>query len=151
MKKRSFSGIQPTGDIHIGNYLAAIRHWAAMQDNFDNIFCIVDMHAITVPQDPKVLKAKVRAILRRRWRAAQSSFRGDLGAFPLASLLRFCETQGLTGFVDFFAGDTLLSLRFKAGQIDDPAAEATLGRLAELTEAPFVVHSAAVDFLVASE
>lgn len=63
MKKRVFSGIQPTGDIHIGNYLAAIKHWVAMQDSFDCIFCIVDMHAITVSQDPKVLKAKIREVL----------------------------------------------------------------------------------------
>ena len=62
MKKRVFSGIQPTGDIHIGNYLAAITNWVKMQDNYDNIFCIVDLHAITVPQDPKVLKAKTREV-----------------------------------------------------------------------------------------
>jgi tryptophanyl-tRNA synthetase len=62
MKKRVFSGIQPTGDIHIGNYLAAIKHWVAMQENYDCVFCIVDMHAITVPQDPKVLKAKIREV-----------------------------------------------------------------------------------------
>ncbi|MFC1970791.1 tryptophan--tRNA ligase [Chloroflexota bacterium] len=62
MKKRVFSGIQPTGNIHIGNYLAAIKHWVAMQDNYDNIFCIVDLHAITVLQDPKVLKAKIREV-----------------------------------------------------------------------------------------
>ena len=60
MKKRVFSGIQPTGNIHIGNYLGATRHWAAKQDMYDNIFCIVDLHAITVPQDPKVLKANIR-------------------------------------------------------------------------------------------
>ncbi len=60
MKKRVFSGIQPTGNIHIGNYLGATRHWAANQDNYDNIFCIVDLHAITVQQDPKVLKDKIR-------------------------------------------------------------------------------------------
>ena len=58
MKKRVFSGIQPTGNIHIGNYLAAIRQWVASQSQFDNFFCIVDLHAITVPQDPKALKAK---------------------------------------------------------------------------------------------
>ena len=58
MKKRVFSGIQPTGDIHIGNYLGAIKHWAKRQDEFENIFCIVDLHAITVPRDPKSLKAK---------------------------------------------------------------------------------------------
>jgi tryptophanyl-tRNA synthetase len=62
MKKRVFSGIQPTGDIHIGNYLAAIKHWVAMQDTYDNVFCIVDLHAITVPQDPKVLNAKIREV-----------------------------------------------------------------------------------------
>jgi tryptophanyl-tRNA synthetase len=62
MKKRVFSGIQPTGDIHIGNYLAAIRQWAAMQDEYDNVYCIVDLHAITVPQDPQVLKRKIREL-----------------------------------------------------------------------------------------
>ena len=62
MKKRVFSGIQPTGNIHIGNYLAAITQWVKMQDDYDNIFCIVDLHAITVPQDPKVLKAKTREV-----------------------------------------------------------------------------------------
>lgn len=62
MKQRVFSGIQPTGKIHIGNYLGAIKNWVASQEKFDNIFCVVDMHAITVPQDPKVLKAKIREI-----------------------------------------------------------------------------------------
>lgn len=62
MKKRVFSGIQPTGNIHIGNYLGATRHWAADQDIYDNIFCIVDLHSITIPQDPKVLKAKIREV-----------------------------------------------------------------------------------------
>jgi tryptophanyl-tRNA synthetase len=62
MKKRVFSGIQPTGNIHIGNYLAAIKHWVAMQEKFDCVFCIVDMHAITIPQDPEVLKAKIREV-----------------------------------------------------------------------------------------
>jgi tryptophanyl-tRNA synthetase len=62
VKKRVFSGIQPTGNIHIGNYLGATKHWAAKQDNYDNVFCIVDLHAITVPQDPKVLKTKIREV-----------------------------------------------------------------------------------------
>jgi tryptophanyl-tRNA synthetase len=60
MKKRVFSGIQPTGEIHIGRYLGAIRHWVAMQDDYDNIFCVVDLHAITVPQEPKLLKERIR-------------------------------------------------------------------------------------------
>jgi tryptophanyl-tRNA synthetase len=62
MKKRIFSGIQPTGNIHIGNYLAAIRQWVASQAENDNIFCIVDLHAITVPQDPQILKVKSREV-----------------------------------------------------------------------------------------
>ncbi len=60
MRKRVFSGIQPTGDVHIGRYLGAIRHWVAMQDDYDNVFCVVDLHSITVPQDPVILKAKIR-------------------------------------------------------------------------------------------
>ena len=62
MKKRVFSGIKPTGNLHIGNYVGAIKQWVQGQDNYDNIFCIVDLHAITVPQDPKVLKAKTREV-----------------------------------------------------------------------------------------
>ncbi len=62
MKKRVFSGIQPSGNLHIGNYLGALKNWVASQENFDNVFCIVDLHAITVPQDPKILKQKIREI-----------------------------------------------------------------------------------------
>jgi tryptophanyl-tRNA synthetase len=61
-KRRVFSGIQPTGQLHIGNYLGAIRQWVAMQSAFDTIFCIVDLHAITVRQDPRALKAKTRQV-----------------------------------------------------------------------------------------
>jgi len=62
MKKRVFSGIQPTGNIHIGNYLGAVRHWVASQPEYDNIFCVVDLHAITIQQDPQVLKTKTREL-----------------------------------------------------------------------------------------
>jgi tryptophanyl-tRNA synthetase len=51
-----FSGIQPTGSIHIGNYFGAIKQWVAGQDDAENIFCLVNMHALTVPQDPDVLR-----------------------------------------------------------------------------------------------
>jgi tryptophanyl-tRNA synthetase len=53
---RVFSGIQPTGEMHLGNLLGAVRHWVADQDVHDSIFCVVDLHAITVPQDPEVLR-----------------------------------------------------------------------------------------------
>jgi tryptophanyl-tRNA synthetase len=55
-KPRVFSGIQPSGGLHIGNYLGAIRNWVRNQDRYDNIFCIVDLHAITLPQDPAALR-----------------------------------------------------------------------------------------------
>ncbi|HEV3095629.1 MAG TPA: tryptophan--tRNA ligase [Candidatus Dormibacteraeota bacterium] len=55
-KPRVFSGIQPSGGLHLGNYLGAIRNWVRDQDKYDNIFCIVDLHAITLPQDPRELR-----------------------------------------------------------------------------------------------
>jgi tryptophanyl-tRNA synthetase len=54
-----FSGIQPTGAIHIGNYFGAIKQWVAGQDDAENIFCLVDMHALTVPQEPDDLRAQI--------------------------------------------------------------------------------------------
>src|SRR5260370_4535965 len=60
---RVLSGIQPTADsFHLGNYLGAIRQWVALQDSHDAFYCVVDLHAITVPQEP--------ALLRRRSRVA---------------------------------------------------------------------------------
>ncbi|MBI3451494.1 MAG: tryptophan--tRNA ligase [Rhodospirillales bacterium] len=59
---RIFSGIQPTGNLHLGNYLGAIRNWVALQKDFECIFCIVDLHAITQPQDPKLLRAHTREV-----------------------------------------------------------------------------------------
>jgi len=57
--KKIFSGIQPTNVIHIGNYLGALKNWVALQDEGEAIYCIVDLHAITVPQEPEVLKEKI--------------------------------------------------------------------------------------------
>ncbi len=58
-KKRVFSGVQPTSDsLHLGNALGAITHWVGLQDEFDAFFCVVDLHAITVPQDPEVLRRR---------------------------------------------------------------------------------------------
>jgi len=62
MRQRVFSGIQPTGNIHIGNFLGAMKNWVASQAEYDNIFCVVDLHSITVPQDPQVLHAKTREV-----------------------------------------------------------------------------------------
>ncbi len=60
--KRIFSGVQPTGSLHLGNYLGAIKNFVALQDDYDCIYCVVDMHAITMWQDPAALKAHTREV-----------------------------------------------------------------------------------------
>jgi tryptophanyl-tRNA synthetase len=62
--KRIFSGAQPTGNVHLGNYLGALRNWVALQHDYESFFCIVNLHAITLPQDPKVLTKKTRELAR---------------------------------------------------------------------------------------
>jgi len=62
MKKRVLSGIQPTGSPHIGNYLGALKNWAKIQYDYDSIYCIVDLHAITVYQDPLELRNKIEEL-----------------------------------------------------------------------------------------
>jgi tryptophanyl-tRNA synthetase len=61
-KGRIFSGIQPTGNLHLGNYLGAIRNWVALQHDFESIYCVVDLHAITVHQDPADLRKSTREV-----------------------------------------------------------------------------------------
>src|SRR5882672_4801113 len=61
-KQRVFSGVQPTGNLHLGNYLGAIVKFVALQDNYDCIYCVVDMHAITVWQDPAELPRAIREV-----------------------------------------------------------------------------------------
>jgi tryptophanyl-tRNA synthetase len=62
MRKRIFSGAQPTGNVHLGNYLGALRNWVALQREYESFFCIVNLHAITVAQDPKILAEKTREL-----------------------------------------------------------------------------------------
>lgn len=62
MSERIFSGVQPTGNLHLGNYLGAIRNWVKLQDAYDCLFCVVDLHAITVWQDPAQLRASTREV-----------------------------------------------------------------------------------------
>jgi tryptophanyl-tRNA synthetase len=64
MRKRIFSGAQPTGNVHLGNYLGALRNWVALQREYESLFCIVNLHAHTLPQDPNVLAAKTRELAR---------------------------------------------------------------------------------------
>src|SRR5215210_7124455 len=61
-KERVFSGVQPTGNLHLGNYLGAITRFVALQDAYECLYCVVDLHAITTPQDPTELRAQIREV-----------------------------------------------------------------------------------------
>lgn len=64
MKKRILSGAQPTGSLHLGNYLGALKNWVALQDEYEAYYCIVNLHAITLPQDPASLRQKTLDLAR---------------------------------------------------------------------------------------
>ena len=63
-RQRVFSGVQPTGNLHIGNYIGAFRNWVAMQEDYDCIYCVVDLHAMTVPYDPAMFHAERIALAK---------------------------------------------------------------------------------------
>lgn len=98
------------------------------------------------PVPPEILLVKVRSILRRRRQRAGRSFRGDLTALPLSSLLRFCESKGLTGFLDVFHDGRAITLRFNGGRLDEETAAAHLDELLGLETGAFEIHSCPVDF-----
>lgn len=60
-RKRVLSGVQPTGSLHLGNYMGAIRNWVDLQEQYDTYFCVVDLHAITMPHDPQELVKSTRS------------------------------------------------------------------------------------------
>jgi tryptophanyl-tRNA synthetase len=64
MKKRIFSGAQPTGNLHLGNYLGALKNWVALQHEYESFFCIVNLHAVTLPQDAKLLRERTLNLAR---------------------------------------------------------------------------------------
>ncbi len=64
MKKRIFSGAQPTGNLHLGNYLGALKNWVALQNEYESFFCIVNLHAVTLPQNSGTLKQKTLDLAR---------------------------------------------------------------------------------------
>lgn len=64
MKKRILSGAQPTGEFHLGNYIGALKNWVALQNEYESFFCIVNLHALTFPQDPQILKQKTLDLAR---------------------------------------------------------------------------------------
>ena len=84
-KKRIFSGIQPSGDLTLGSYMGAIKNWVALQDEYECLYCIVDMHAITVRQNP--------ADLRRRALEQLAQAAGQSGTDP-EEFLRALQQAG---------------------------------------------------------
>ncbi len=62
-KERIFSGIQPSGELHLGNWLGAVRAWVVLQDEYDCVYCIVDLHALTTLEETSKLKDNVREVL----------------------------------------------------------------------------------------
>ncbi|PIT94094.1 tryptophan--tRNA ligase [Candidatus Falkowbacteria bacterium CG10_big_fil_rev_8_21_14_0_10_43_11] len=64
MNKVIFSGVQPSGNLHLGNYLGALKNWVALQNEYQCVFCVVDYHAITVKQEPKILREKILEIAK---------------------------------------------------------------------------------------
>jgi tryptophanyl-tRNA synthetase len=111
MSQRIFSGIQPSGTLHLGNYLGAIKNWASLQDDYDPIFCVVDLHAITVPQNPKELREKTIEVAKTYLAAgidpekstifAQSHIpeHAEL-AWILNTITRISELERMTQFKD---------------------------------------------------
>jgi len=111
MSKRLFSGIQPSGNLHLGNYLGAIQNWVKLQDEYEAIFCVVDLHAITVPQDPAELKQKTLEIAKIYLAAGidskkstmfiQSHISGHTQlAWILSTLTKIAELERMTQFKD---------------------------------------------------
>jgi len=117
MKKRIFSGAQPTGELHIGNYLGALKNWVALQDEYESFYCIVNLHAITLPQDPKTLRRKTLDLARIYLAAGidpenstvfiQSDVpeHTDL-TWVLSSIARMGELERMTQFKDKGKGNT---------------------------------------------
>lgn len=117
MKKRIFSGAQPTGRLHLGNYLGALKNWVALQDEYDSVFCIVNLHALTLPQDPKTLRQKTLDLARIYLAAgvdpekATIFIQSDVAAhaeltWVLSCIARMGELERMTQFKDKAKGST---------------------------------------------
>lgn len=117
MKKRIFSGAQPTGQLHIGNYLGALKNWVALQDEYEALYCIVNLHAITLPQDPKTLRQKTLDLARIYIAAgvdperATIFIQSDVPAhaeltWVLSCISRMGELERMTQFKDKGKGNT---------------------------------------------
>ena len=117
MKKRIFSGAQPTGQLHIGNYLGALKNWVALQDEYDAFYCIVNLHAITLPQDPAGLRKATLDLSRIYLAAGVDPQRSTIFVqsdvpehaeltWVLSCIARMGELERMTQFKDKGKGNT---------------------------------------------
>src|SRR5204863_2051013 len=117
MKKRIFSGAQPTGELHIGNYLGALKNWVALQDEYEAFYCIVNLHAITLPQDPETLRQKTLDLARIYLAAGIDPEKSTVFiqsdvpehtelTWVLSSIARMGELERMTQFKDKGKGNT---------------------------------------------
>ncbi|MGI9055719.1 MAG: tryptophan--tRNA ligase [Pyrinomonadaceae bacterium] len=117
MKKRIFSGAQPTGELHIGNYLGALKNWVNLQNEYESFFCIVNLHAITLPQKPEILKQKTLDLARIYLAAGVDPevstifIQSDVSehaelAWVLSCIARMGELERMTQFKDKGKGNT---------------------------------------------
>jgi tryptophanyl-tRNA synthetase len=117
MKKRIFSGAQPTGELHIGNYLGALKNWVALQEEYESFYCIVNLHAITLPQDPKTLRKKTLDLARIYLAAGIDPERSTIFiqsdvpehvelTWILSCIARMGELERMTQFKDKAKGNT---------------------------------------------
>lgn len=117
MRKRIFSGAQPTGHLHIGNYLGALKNWVALQDEYESFYCIVNLHAITMPQDPKTLRQKTLDLARIYLAAGIDPSKSTIFiqsdvpehtelTWVLACIARMGELERMTQFKDKGKGNT---------------------------------------------
>jgi tryptophanyl-tRNA synthetase len=117
MKKRIFSGAQPTGQLHIGNYLGALKNWVALQDEYDALYCIVNLHGITLQQDPVTYKRKTLDLAKIYLAAGVDPERSTIFiqsdvpahaelAWILSCVARMGELERMTQFKDKGKGNT---------------------------------------------
>jgi tryptophanyl-tRNA synthetase len=124
-KSRVLSGIQPTADsFHIGNYLGAIRQWVSLQDAYDAFYCVVDLHAITVPQDPVLLRRRTRVAAAQLFGAGLDPERCTV--FVQSHIPEHAELAWvlscLTGF-----GEASRMIQFKDKSVKSGADQASVG------------------------
>ena len=120
-----FSGIQPTADsFHLGNYLGAIRQWVALQDTHEAVYCVVDLHAITVPQDPAQLRQRTRVAAAQLFAAGLDPDRAVV--FVQSHLPQHPELAWVLGCLTGF-GEASRMTQFKDKAAKGGAQQASLG------------------------